>query len=147
MVVGKTKYVYSYSKAVSIPLTERTTSRQVNLVVRMFNDAVAFRYEFPVQSSWAAYELTDEKSTFNIQGNPKVRALQFGTYTTSHEGYYQKMPLSEVKNDTLMDMPALFEFPNGLYMAITEANLRDYAGMYLQKKNGYLMTPAIAAAG
>ncbi len=140
LLVGKTGYVYSYSKAVSIPLTERTSARQVNLVVRMFNDAVAFRYEFPVQSSWAAYELTDEKSTFHIQGDPKVRALQFGTYTTSHEGYYQKMPLSEVKNDTLMDMPALFEFPNKVYMAITEANLRDYAGMYLRKKDGYLTT-------
>ncbi len=106
----------------------------------MFNDAVAFRYEYPVQSSWAAYELTDEKSTFNIQGNPKIRAMLLGSYTTSHEKYYQKMLLSEVKNDTLMDMPALFEFPNGLCMAITEANLRDYAGMYLRKKNGYLTT-------
>ena len=140
LVVGKTKYVYSYSKAVSIPLTERASSRQVNLVVRMFNDAVAFRYEYPVQSSWAAYELREENSTFHVQGNPKIRAMLLGSYTTSHEKYYTKMPLSEVKNDTLMNMPALFEFPNGMYMAITEANLRDYAGMYLRKKDGYLTT-------
>ncbi len=140
LVVGKTKYVYSYSKAVSIPLTERASSRQVNLVVRMFNDAVAFRYEFPVQSSWAAYELTDERTTFNIAGNPKVRAMLLGNYTTSHEKYYSKMPLSEVPNDSLMDMPALFEMPNNVFMAITEANLRDYAGMYLQKKGSYLST-------
>ncbi len=37
-------------------------------------------------------------------------------------------------------MPALFEFPNHTYMAITEANLRDYAGMYLRKKDGYLVS-------
>lgn len=140
LVVGKTKYVYSYSKAVSIPLTERTSARQVNLAVRMFNDAVAFRYEFPVQSSWAAYELTDEKSTFNISGNPKIRAMLLGNYNTSHEKYYSKMPLNEVRNDTLINMPALFEFPNNIFMAITEANLRDYAGMYLKKKDGYLTT-------
>ena len=139
LAVGKTKYVFSYSKAVSIPLTERSgAGRQVNLVVRMFNEGVAFRYEFPVQTSWAAYEMTEENSTFNIQGNPRVRAMLLGTYTSSHEGYYQKVPLSEVKNDTLLDMPALFEFPNKTYMAITEASLRDYAGMYLKKKNGYL---------
>ena len=31
-------------------------------------------------------------------------------------------------------MPALFSFPNHVYMAITEAAVRDYAGMYLWKE-------------
>jgi len=39
-----------------------------------------------------------------------------------------------------MDLPALFEYPKGVYMAITEANLLDYAGMYLIKHNGILQT-------
>ena len=39
-------------------------------------------------------------------------------------------------NKRLMDMPALFSFPNHVYMAITEAAVRDYAGMYLWKKTG-----------
>ncbi len=141
LVVGKVKYVFSYSKAISIPLTERSgAGRQVDLVVRVFNEGVAFRYEFPPQSNWASYEMTEERSIFNIKGNPKIRAMLLGTYTSSHEGYYRKMPLSEVRSDTLMDMPALFEFPNKVYMAITEANLRNYAGMYLKKKEGYLVT-------
>jgi alpha-glucosidase len=37
-----------------------------------------------------------------------------------------------------MDMPALFEFSNHTYMAITEAALLDYAGMYLLKHDGIL---------
>ncbi len=36
-------------------------------------------------------------------------------------------------------MPALFSFPNHVYMAITEAAVRDYAGMYLWKENGALL--------
>ena len=36
-------------------------------------------------------------------------------------------------------MPALFSFPNHVYMAITEAAVRDYAGMYLWKENGTLL--------
>ena len=39
-----------------------------------------------------------------------------------------------------MDLPALFEYPKGVYMAITEANLLDYAGMYLVKHNGVLQS-------
>ncbi|MDQ2862673.1 MAG: glycoside hydrolase family 97 protein, partial [Bacteroidota bacterium] len=58
--------------------------------------------------------------------------------TTSHEHRYSVLPLHEIKNDTLMDMPALFEFPGKTYMAITEANLVNYAGMSLIKRNGML---------
>jgi alpha-glucosidase len=43
-----------------------------------------------------------------------------------------------VKADTLIDIPTLFEFSEKTYMAITEANLRDYAGMYLKKHDGVL---------
>ena len=37
-----------------------------------------------------------------------------------------------------MDMPVLLQFPGNTYMAITEAALLDYAGMYLIKRNGML---------
>jgi alpha-glucosidase len=40
----------------------------------------------------------------------------------------------------LMDMPVLFEFPNDVFMAVTEANVRDYAGMYLWKEGGMLQS-------
>ena len=37
-----------------------------------------------------------------------------------------------------MDLPTLFEFPGKIFMAITEAALLDYAGMYLSKQDGVL---------
>jgi alpha-glucosidase len=39
-----------------------------------------------------------------------------------------------------MDMPVLFEFPNHIYLAITEAALLDYSGMYLSKHSGILVS-------
>ena len=45
-----------------------------------------------------------------------------------------------------MDMPVLFEFPNNLYMAITEAALHDYAGMYLMKHNGVIESRPLSPA-
>ena len=36
-------------------------------------------------------------------------------------------------------MPATFEFDNGVAVAITEAAIRDYAGMYLVKEKGGLV--------
>ena len=136
---GKTKTVRDQHREVIIPLIEdNETKRRMNLIVRVFNDGLAFRYEFPQQENWQSYIVTDENSTFNIAGNTTVRTLFWDNYNNSHEGFYQKLSVSEIKEDTLMDLPALFEFPRKIYMAITEANLRDYAGMYLSKHNGVL---------
>jgi alpha-glucosidase len=136
---GKTSQVHDFYKEVSIPLYERSgTKRLIILKVRAFDDGLAFRYEFPVQNNWTAYTLTDENTHFSIIGNPKARVAFLEDFTTSHEHRYNILPLKDIKDDTLMDMPALFEFPEKIFMAITEANLVNYAGMSLIKRNGML---------
>jgi alpha-glucosidase len=139
LVVGKTKNVHSHYREVVIPLEETVTpQRQINLVARAFDDGIGFRYEYPQQKNWVSYTLLDENTTFKLTGNPTVHALFLPNYTTSHEGVYSTLPLSDVKEDTLMDMPALFEFSDNIWLAITEAALLDYAGMYLIKHDGIL---------
>lgn len=139
LIVGKAKSVHHPFKEAIIPLEEiKAPLRKINLIVRVFNDGLAFRYEFPEQKNWSSYSLTDENSDFKIAGDPKLLTLFLPNYTTSHEGEYSSLLLSEVKEDTLMDMPTLFEFPGNIYLAITEAALLDYAGMYLSKHNGVL---------
>lgn len=139
LIVGKTKNVKSHYREVLIPLKERGgAQRQINLVIRAFNDGLAFRYVFPPQKTWTAYSLIDEHSTFRLAHNPTVRTLFLPGFTSSHEGHYSTIALNQVKDNVLMDMPTLFEFPNHIYLAITEAALRDYAGMYLMKHKGVL---------
>ena len=142
LVVGKTNRVRDIHKQALIPLIKNMdgVDWRINLVIRVFNDGVAFRYEFPSQKDWSSYTLLDELSTFNISGNPTVRTLFWDNYTSSHEGIYNKLPYEKIVNDTLMDLPTLFEFDQDLFMLITEANLRDYAGMYLKKANGHLVS-------
>jgi alpha-glucosidase len=114
--------------------------KHINLVVRAFNDGIAFRYEFPQQNNWKSYTLLDENTTFKLIGNPTVYTLMFGTNTSSHEGIYQTLPFNQVTADTLLDMPSLFEFPNNTFMAIAEAALVNYAGMYLSRHNNELVS-------
>jgi alpha-glucosidase len=136
---GKTSQVHDFYKELSIPLRERDgRKRLVILRVRAFNDGLAFRYEFPGQANWNAYTLTDENSHFYLVNNPKARVAFLENFNTSHEHRYSILPLQEIKDDTLMDMPALFEFPGKIFMAITEANLVNYAGMSLIKRHGVL---------
>lgn len=140
LIIGKTKNVHHPYRQLTIPLYEKSgAGRRINIVVRAFNDGVAFRYEFPKQENWSAYTLTEERSCFNLDEGARMRALLFGNdYNNNHEGLYQKMELSGLKDNVLMDVPALFELPGKKYLAITEASLRNYAGMYLVKENGVL---------
>ncbi|MBA2761427.1 MAG: glycoside hydrolase family 97 N-terminal domain-containing protein, partial [Segetibacter sp.] len=60
LVVGKAKTIKNKYSQVLIPLTERTgQKRQINIIVRAFNDGLAFRYEFPKQLNWSSYTLLD----------------------------------------------------------------------------------------
>ena len=133
LIVGKVKKVNSHYKQMVISLNS-ITNYKVNLEVRAFNDGIAFRYVLPKQNKTSS-TLLDEQTQFKFSGDPIVKALQLPNFTSSHEGLYTTMPLSKMKEDTLMDMPALFQFPN-TFVAITEAALLDYAGMYLVKHNG-----------
>jgi len=138
LVVGKTSEARDHHNEMILPFTGKD-QKKFNIVVRVFNDGVGFRYEFPEQD-WKSYELVDEKTSFNIAGNPTVYSMFWGSYDTSHEALYHIMPFKEIPKDTLMDMPGMFNFSDKAYLSITEANLRDYAGMYLKKKDGYLET-------
>lgn len=138
--IGKAKNITSRYNEVILPLKEQKVGgRQINIVVRVFDDGLAFRYEFLKQENWSAYALTAENSSFNLTGNPKVRTLLFNKdYNNNHEALYSKVLMDQLPENNLMDLPTQFEYPGQVYVAITEASLRNYSGMYLIKTNGKL---------
>jgi alpha-glucosidase len=136
LIIGKASNIQEKYRELVIPLEQtKAPFRKVNIIVRAFNDGIAFRYEFPQQNNFTAFTLAAENSSFPIPANAKTLALFFPNFTSSHEGLYRKSLWREVKEDTLIDLPVLFEMKD-VYMAITEAALTDYAGMYLVKRNG-----------
>ncbi len=136
---GKTSYVKENYSEAFIPLQENAGAKMtVNLRVRLFNDGIGFRYELPEQNNMKDYILQEERTNFNLANDPLAQVAFLENYTTSHEHRYNTLPLKSIKNDTLMDMPALFIFPGNIYMSVTEANLLNYAGMELVKKDGIL---------
>ena len=141
LIVGRSSHVRSISNEVIVPISENNgQKREFDIEIRVFNDGAGFRWVLPASPGFDRVEITDESDAFNFKGDPKALVLFRENYTTSHEGLYDHLPVSQIKADTLMDLPALFEYPKGLYLAVTEANLLDYAGMYLVKHNGVLQS-------
>ncbi len=154
--IGRNSSVSDQFNETVIPFQElRGRRRKLTLVVRLYNDGLAFRWVFPSQTNWTSYQLHAEHTCFRTAGDPILLASFLPGFTTSHEGRYTRLPLSKVKADTLMDTPIFLEYPGRdagdgphpvagsgphIYMVITEAQLTDYAGMYLVAHNGILQS-------
>lgn len=140
--VGHNSRISDRYNEASITIDEPRRHHRLILLFRAYNDGIAFRWVFPKQPGWTQYQLMDENTNIRFAGDPFLQASYLPGYTTAHEGRYTRLPFHEVKGDTLMDMPVFLEFPQmaapPLFMSITEAQLTDYAGMYLIKHNGML---------
>ena len=139
LLVGKVSIARNHCNEAVIPLQEPTTDRRINLIVRVFNDGVAFRYEFPEQKGWNSYVMYDEKTQFNLSSNPKTLLMYLPGYANTHESVYEHVAYNEITEQRLIEMPVTFEFGNKIFVSITEAAIRDYAGMYLMKEENKLI--------
>jgi alpha-glucosidase len=140
LMTGRSDSVNDRFRRLTIYLKEiKSPQRELIVEVRAFDDGIAFRYRFPKTNDDSLY-IKKELSVFHIVGNPRIHALVLPDYHSSHEGLYLRRSYQNLPIDSLMDMPMFFEYPDSMYMAITEAALLDYAGMYLVKTKSALVS-------
>jgi alpha-glucosidase len=131
---GKRSRVVDHGSEAAISLRERAApSRRWEVVVRASDDGAAFRYRFPAQEGWSRLEVAGERTAFRLPEDAVAVALPLKSFTTSHEARYRKGPVSEIPRETLLGLPLLAELPGTGWLALAEANLTDYAGLYLKR--------------
>ncbi|KAF0238155.1 MAG: hypothetical protein FD181_1363 [Prolixibacteraceae bacterium] len=114
----------------------RFPSRLINLEFRVFNDGVAFRTEFPDQQFNHEYVITDELSQFNFTSSHSCWAVNYGSYTTSQEVEHFERKIGEITPEMVIGLPLTLKINENCYAAITEADIENYAGMYLKSSQG-----------
>lgn len=131
---GKRCHVVDNCTETIVFLRERTPPRRRwELVFRAYDDGVAFRYRFPAQDGWPCLELASERTEFTLPDDARAFALPLNSFTTPYEKLYQKKRVADIPKDWLLGLPLLIECPGRGWAAVTEANLTDYAGMYLAR--------------
>ncbi len=129
---GKRKAVVGRAAETTVRLRELTKpNRRWEVVLRAYDDGVAFRYAFPAQEGWTELALAGERTRFALPKGTTATALPLGGFTTSHEARYVVKPVAELPADGLLGLPLLLERPGGGWAAITEADVDEYAGLYL----------------
>jgi alpha-glucosidase len=124
-------------------LLETPSHRQLDVVFRCYNDAIALRYELPGKAKNGLVTITDETTSFRVAGDPTAYAQYLESYTTSHEHNVTTVNYRDIRPDTLLDMLLTFSWADGSYLALTEASLRHYAGMSLMRTASNDLTPRL----
>ena len=108
--------------------------RKLNIEFRVFNDGVAFSTVFQEQFTSHEYELIDENTHFNFAENYTCWAVNYGSYTTSQEVESFERKIGEITPEMVIGLPITIKVNENCFAAITEADIDNYAGMYLKIK-------------
>ncbi len=144
-VLGEQSEIANNYNQLTVSLVQPKTNRKLNIIFRVFNDGVAFRYDFPKQKDLNYFIITDEVSQFNLTGNHKVFWLP-GDFD-SQEYVYNESKISEIDTDKLnlnngiavksiagkyvIQTPLMMKTANNLYVNIFEAAVVNYPVMHL----------------
>jgi alpha-glucosidase len=109
---------------------------RADVVFRCYNDAIAVRYELPAHDNTTSVTVTNETTSFHLEGEPTAFVQHLENHRTSHEHNVVPTPYHEIRPNTLLDLPLTFSWPDNTCVAITEASLRHYAGMALMRSSG-----------
>jgi alpha-glucosidase len=142
---GEWRQVRDRHNEVALTFQERDKlKRTMRVRFRLFDNAVAFRYELPEQPNLPTANIVEELTQFRVLG--QGRAWWAPAYESNREEYlYNDTPVTGIGT---AQTPLTIRRDDGLHVAIHEAALVDYSGMNVAHVAGGLLkadlTPAAA---
>ena len=144
---GEQNSIRNAYKQLALKLNDHSGSGiTINIIFRVFNEGVGFRYEFPRQPQLKYFIIADEVTEFNLTGDHKTFWIP-GDYD-SNEYPYTTSDLSEVDGWKIpiisseprgiyepdrfaVQTPLMMKTADGLYINIHEAALVNFPSMQL----------------
>ena len=128
---GERRFVRNRYKELRVSLAETVAARRrLDVVFRVFDDGVGFRYEFPDQESLKSVNIAEEITEFAV-ADPAT-AWWIPAFQWNREEYlYNRTAITEVG---VAQTPMTIRTDDGLHIAFHEASLVDYSGMNLQNE-------------
>jgi alpha-glucosidase len=130
--VGKTSSVRDHYNS-TVADFEDGAGRKLSIEIRAYDDGVAFRYVVPAQPNLGKVRIEHELTEFTFAKDASLYPLIVDGFQSSYEDDYQMRPVSGIHPDWLIALPLLAEIPGSGWVGVTEADIENYAGMYLRK--------------
>jgi alpha-glucosidase len=100
------------------------------VVFRAYNEGVAYRFE----TSWPQAEIRiyGEEANFNFAGDYSVYYPREDSFFSHNERKFLYLSLKEIAGDAKASLPAVVDTTEGTKLAIAEADVDDYPGLWLR---------------
>ncbi|MFP4469109.1 MAG: glycoside hydrolase family 97 protein [Bacteroidales bacterium] len=105
-----------------------------SLLFRAYNDGIAWRW---ITDRKGEMLIIDETAGFHLAENDSVWFPEEESFLTHSERKYLFLAVKDITSERMSCMPALICRPDGIRIAVTEAALFDYPGMYITGTDGH----------
>ena len=145
---GDRKNIIDNHNQLIVKLKQQTSdSIELNIVFRVFDDGVGFRYEFPQQKNlnhfivsqeYSQFNLTNNHNAFWIPGDYNTNEYQPNISTLSNVNAVEKSKEATeiftrtVISENAVQTPLMLKTNDGLYINLHEAALVNYPAMHLE---------------
>lgn len=160
---GESKEVRNHYSQLAIDLQQiDQAGRKLKIIFRVFDHAVAFRYEWPEQAGLKDFEIMDELTEFSLAQDP-IALWAPAFRPAAAEQLFAKTRLSELLRQSRLKQgdeslgvnpkhepvkavmtPVTLQTDDGIFLAIHEADLTDYAAMELQPRDNNTLKACLA---
>ncbi|HVR76735.1 MAG TPA: glycoside hydrolase family 97 protein, partial [Planctomycetota bacterium] len=131
---GKRSRVIDRYHECTVALEEEGPRRlRWEIVLRAYDDGVALRYVFPAQPGLDEVVIVRELTEFALPADAGAWALPLNGFTSSHEARYEARSIPEIPESWLLGLPFLCRDARGTWISLLEADLNEYAGLYLAR--------------
>lgn len=145
-VLGEQSSIRNHYNELKVELIQSTSKKKLNIIFKVYDEGIAFRYEFPKQPNLNYFIIKSEKSEFNLTDNHKAFWIP-GDFD-SQEYAYNETLLSEIDTQNIdlnngiglksiadkyaIQSPLMMKASNGIYINIFEAAVVNYPVMHLE---------------
>ncbi|HEX6746929.1 MAG TPA: glycoside hydrolase family 97 protein [Longimicrobium sp.] len=127
---GEVARVRDHHRELRVRVAEdRAPGRRFAVVFRVFDDGLGFRYEVSDSAGFREFEMMEELTEFAFADNGRAWWIPSTCCDPDRqERLYSSGPISRLDS---VQTPLTLQLTSGVQVVVHEANLVDYAGMYL----------------
>lgn len=144
-VLGEQSSINNHYNQLTVSLSQFGTGRRMNIIFRVFDEGVAFRYDFPKQDKLNYFIIADELTQFNLTGDHKVFWIpgdfdsnEYPYMETAFSGIDTKtvdlnngIGMKSIAGQYVVQSPLMMKTAANLYLNIFEAAVVNYPLMHL----------------
>lgn len=144
-VLGAEAVIRNHYNQMIVHLEQKESDQKMDIVFKVYDEGVAFRYEFPFENKAHYFIISDETTEFNLTGDHKTFWLP-GDYDSQEYNYNETkfsdidiskidrnngIALQSVESNYRVQTPLMLKSDDNLYLNIFEAAVNNYPVMHL----------------